>query len=256
MSGKRRLLYLFLLITVFINLGLAPLWAGDGSGGGKGQPLQVEASLPANGAVGVSNLDALTVTFNKNVVYMTVRENNQKCFSLWREQEAVPVDIIMADDQIEFEKRRDVIIKPRQPLQPGTAYRLEIAPQMESKSGVTLGAKATISFTTAGIAAKNDTETEPQSPGTVTPLPPTEPPTAVESTALPVSVSEKTDINQTDNLVQTTQKVESDNNVAVFDEPAEQPDSSAEKSPKGLFIAGTIAVALVVMGIYYLRKNK
>ena len=45
----------------------------------------------------------------------------------------------MADDQIERKKRNDVLIKPKQPLQAGTTYRVEIAPELQSKSGVTLG---------------------------------------------------------------------------------------------------------------------
>lgn len=252
MSGTKRLIYLFLLIVVFINLSLVPLWAGDGSGGGKGQPLAVVTSIPANGATGVNNLDAITVTFSKNVVYMTVRENNQKCFSLWRGQDSIPVEVIMADDQIEFDKRRDIIIKPRQPLQSGAAYQLEIAPQLESKSGVTLGEKTTISFTTAGVAANGGIESNQQSPDAVT-LPQTEPSASDLTAALPASGPEKDDVSQANNPAQT---METDNNGPAPDQLAEKANKSDGKSQKGPFITIAIAVALIIMGMAYHRKNK
>lgn len=143
---------LFLLAGVFTVTGEvhAGSGTGDGSGGGRNNPLEIVSSVPADGASGVENLEAITVTFSKNVVYMTVRKSNQQCFSLWQGTERIPTEIIMADDQVERDKRHDVVIKPLSPLEPGTAYRVEIAPAMESKSGVTLGTKKTINFTTAG----------------------------------------------------------------------------------------------------------
>ncbi|MGI6434175.1 MAG: Ig-like domain-containing protein [Syntrophomonadaceae bacterium] len=130
---------------------------GDGSGGGKLQPLAITNALPADGATGVGLSDQIKLTFSKNVVYMTVRENNRGCFSLWNGDTRVPIEVIMADDQIEREKRNDVIIKPLAKLQPGTTYRVEVEPGLESKSGVTLGQKATLSFTTAGTKASDKT---------------------------------------------------------------------------------------------------
>lgn len=126
--------------------------AGDGSGGGQQQPLMVEKAVPADGAAGVSLNPEIKITFNKNVCYMTVRENNRNCFSMWAGNTRIPIEVIMADDQVERDKRNDAIIKPKQQLNAGTEYRIEIAPNLESKSGVTLGKKATITFTTAGVA--------------------------------------------------------------------------------------------------------
>lgn len=123
--------------------------AGDGSGGGQNQPLMVEKVVPADGATGVSLNPEIKITFNKNVCYMTVRENNRNCFSMWAGNTRIPIEVIMADDQVERDKRNDTIVKPLQQLQPGTEYRIEIAPNLESKSGATLGKKATITFTTA-----------------------------------------------------------------------------------------------------------
>jgi hypothetical protein len=121
--------------------------------------LEIVDVTPADGAGGVDiDLEQIKVTFSKNIAYLTVRENNRGCVSLWAGQEPVPVDIFIADDQIERDKRNEVVIKPQQRLQPGTTYSLKIAPQMESKSGVTLGREITITFTTAGDSGEQITK--------------------------------------------------------------------------------------------------
>ena len=166
----RGLVKWFTLAAIVVTLVLNPLagnWAqggdgaGDGSGGGQNNPLVIESSVPANGAAGVASLEYIKIVFSKNVVYMTVRDKNLQCFSLWSGSQRIPAEVIMADDQIEREKRNDVLIKPKQPLQAGTTYRVEIAPELQSKSGVTLGHKAVITFTMAVGA---------QAPETVAPV--------------------------------------------------------------------------------------
>jgi len=157
----RGLIKWLLMAVMVMGLALGPMaenWAqaadgdGDGSGGGQNNPLVIESTMPANGAVGVADLEYIKIVFTKNVVYMTVRDKNMQCFSLWSGSQRIPAEVIMADDQIEREKRNDVLIKPKQPLQAGTTYRVEIAPEMQSKSGVPLGQKAVITFTMAGEA--------------------------------------------------------------------------------------------------------
>ena len=151
---KYRRIYWSLCIMLVLSLLLPGMvWAGegsgDGSGGGQQQPLVVEKVVPADGATGISLDPEIKITFNKNVCYMTVRENNRNCFSMWTGSTRVPIEVIMADDQVEREKRNDAVIKPLNKLEAGTLYRIEIAPEMESKSGVSLGKTATLSFTTA-----------------------------------------------------------------------------------------------------------
>lgn len=121
----------------------------DGSGGGQNNPLTIVNCVPADGATGVTGLQYIKIAFSKNVAYMTVRDSNMKCFSLWSDGEMIPSEIIIADDQIEREKRSDVLIKPLQPLKAGATIQVEIAPEFQSKSGVTLGKKAIITFTMA-----------------------------------------------------------------------------------------------------------
>jgi hypothetical protein len=86
-----------------------------------------------------------------------IRENNQKCFSLsTKDGSQVPIEVIMADDQTPegFEKRRDIGIRPLQPLKPGTAYVLKVSPELQAKNGMNLGSEAQVNFVTAGAAAK------------------------------------------------------------------------------------------------------
>lgn len=122
---------------------------GDGSGGGKNEPLRLDYSVPTDGASNVAVKTDITLTFTKNVVYMTVRDANSKSFSLsTAEGKPVPFEVLMADDQIEPEKKRIVVIHPRNELIPGTDYQLTIAPEFKAKSGVTLGKKVELSFQT------------------------------------------------------------------------------------------------------------
>ncbi|MDD3652600.1 MAG: Ig-like domain-containing protein [Desulfotomaculaceae bacterium] len=123
---------------------------GDGTGGGKGDSLRLVSSTPASGQQNVSLPVEIHLTFNKNVVNMTVSDINQKCFSLYTAAgSAVPIEVVLADDQVEPEKKRDISLKPLRSLQPGTEYVVRIAPELKSKSGVTLGSEVSIAFTTA-----------------------------------------------------------------------------------------------------------
>lgn len=90
---------------------------------------------------------------------MTVCKNNKKCLALYAaDGSKIPVEVIMADDQIEPEKRRDIQLKPLQSLEPATSYTIKISPELRSKSGVTVGREITVSFTTAGAAPDSVSE--------------------------------------------------------------------------------------------------
>ncbi|HBQ27176.1 MAG TPA: hypothetical protein DD791_12340 [Syntrophomonas sp.] len=153
-NNLRKALIITLALLCSIILALPVLAGqGDGSGGGKNQPLALVSSSPADGQKDIALPVEIKMTFSKNVVYMTVRDNNSKCFAMYSQDgKQVPIEVIMADDQIEFDKRQDIVVKPLQELQAGTTYMLKVAPQLESKSGVNLGKETTLSFTTAGAA--------------------------------------------------------------------------------------------------------
>lgn len=158
---------LAILVTVLLGCLLAslPVLAentGDGSGGGQDIPLDMVSSSPADGQEDIPINGDITVSFNKNVIYLLIRDANKTCFSLLTaDGTKVPVDIIMADDQTPegFEQRRDVIIRPLHELKPGTAYIVKISPELQAKNGMSLGHEDIIHFVTDGnVYQPADTE--------------------------------------------------------------------------------------------------
>lgn len=162
-------LALVVLFCLFLTLPvLAEGGSGDGSGGGHDAPLGLASSSPADGASNVAVNTQIKLTFNKNVINMSVKDNNVKCFALYNNGQQVPISVIMADDQIQPEYKREVTIAPQQSLQPGSSYTLKISPELQAKSGSVLGQEVKVSFTTAG--GKNVTPTIPKNDtGTVKP---------------------------------------------------------------------------------------
>ncbi len=144
--------FILVLSMALLALMSLPVLAGngDGSGGGQGEPLRLDSSSPYNGQTGVSLPLLINMTFNKNVINMTVSDNNRNCFSLYAaDGSKVPVEVIMADDQVEPEKKRIVSLRPLQDLKPGAAYTVKVSSALQAKSGVTLGSDLTITFITA-----------------------------------------------------------------------------------------------------------
>lgn len=91
--------------------------------------------------------------FSKNVVNMVVNENNKKCFSLMnKDGDKIPIEIQMADDQIEREKRHIIKIVVQKPLEPVKAYKIIISAELESKSGLKLEKQLEMEFVTLGVA--------------------------------------------------------------------------------------------------------
>lgn len=121
---------------------------GDGSGGGKGEPLELVSSTPGDGEKGVALDTEIRLSFSKNVINMMVKEGNLKCFSLFAENEPVEIKVVMADDQVEPEFKRDVVLVPVDGLQPDKNYTIKIAPEFQSKSGEALGKELEINFST------------------------------------------------------------------------------------------------------------
>ena len=145
------------ILTVLVLLFLSTFTAfaeggnGDGTGGGKNKPLELASSSIANGEENVSRNPEIVLTFNKNVVNFTVKDNNKKCFSMTDEDgNSVPINVIMGDDQVDPDIKRIITITPQSPLTPGTTYLLKIGGGITSKSGVQIGRDSYIAFTVAG----------------------------------------------------------------------------------------------------------
>ncbi|MBR4767016.1 MAG: Ig-like domain-containing protein [Clostridia bacterium] len=148
------LLAAVLIALTFAASSFAEGGNGDGTGGGKDKPLVLDSSSVPNGSENVSPDAEIVLTFTKNVVHFTVRENNMKCFSMTDSKgNNVPIDVIMGDDQVDPSIKRIVTIKPKSPLTPGETYLLKIGGGVTSKSGVSIGKDTYISFTVANTAA-------------------------------------------------------------------------------------------------------
>lgn len=134
---------------------------GDGSGGGKDKPLTLASCSVPNGAQNVPKNPEIVLTFSKNVVHFTVRDNNKKCFTLTDANGAdVPINVIMGDDQVDPSIKRIVTVEPKNPLAPGMKYLLKIGAGVTSKSGVSLGRDNYVSFTVAGESTTKQNTTK------------------------------------------------------------------------------------------------
>jgi hypothetical protein len=158
---KSKIYLLLILFTLTLSI-LTPaivLAEGDGSGGGQNNPLSLVSSDPSDGETDVDTNAEITMEFSKNVVNMSVRENNAKCFELKDEDSnIVPIEIIMADDQMERELRNSIIVKPVDGLKEETTYILHISSDLMSKSGANLKSDLNINFSTGGTLEKTTSD--------------------------------------------------------------------------------------------------
>ncbi len=157
------------IMLIFIFSAFAE--GGDGSGGGKDVPFQFVSSSIPNGAEDVETDTDIVLLFNKNVVNITVRENNMKCFKLKDSGgRGIPVDIIMGDDQVEptQEVKRTVTVKPKSDLSSGETYLLIISKDLQAKNGSYLGKDTYISFSTAAGSSSRPADTTSTSAARVT----------------------------------------------------------------------------------------
>lgn len=166
---------------------------GDGTGGGKGQPLVLASSSIANGAENISQTPRIVLTFSKNVVHFTVRDNNKQCFSMTDEDgNSVPINVLMGDDQVDPSIKRIVTITPQSALTPGTTYLLKIGGGITSKSGVSIGRDSYIAFTVAGEKPTTAPLTTTATPTTTTKSATTKPTTTKPTTTKPTTTKPTT----------------------------------------------------------------
>lgn len=150
---------LLLLMVLFTSIIFAG--NGDGTGGGGGtEPVTLASSSPANGATNVSPNTSIHLEFTKNVVNLSVAENNRGCFKLTDNNgKAVGIQVLMGDDQLDTTVKKIIDIQPASSLQNGMKYTLTISGNLMGKNGYSMGNTVTMSFTTQGTGkATNDLE--------------------------------------------------------------------------------------------------
>lgn len=205
-SKAKYLLFIFVLSSFFTGQIVSA--QGDGTGGNSGQPVTLVSSSIANGAAGVTLKPTIKLVFDKNIVNFTVKDNNLKCFTLHSSTGAsVPIDVIFADDQVDFADRDNAIITPKANLDQGTTYTLDVSPNLQSKSGSTLAQEVKITFTTEGTkpasnnntnVSKTTTPTKASAPNASIATPSTSKTTSAASKpAEPATTAQKTSDSQT-----------------------------------------------------------
>lgn len=186
-------LYIVLICVFIFGSGITSQAMAIMDGDGKSTALDLAESDPANGDMNVA-LDAqIKLLFNKNVVNMTIKDNNSKCFTLLdADKNEVPMDVIFADDQIEPDKKREIILKPKEVLQENMTYSVEILSGLQAKNGTSLSKTVTFSFTTIALTpeaeepqatVKNSAVTESSQPQEEKPIIEVETPTPIPEEA-------------------------------------------------------------------------
>ncbi len=142
-----------LILFIFMSV---PFSYGQESSGekkeGKSGVFDFVESVPGNSAKDVKLDGEIELLFNKNVVNFSVKDNNENCFSIKdAENKDIPIDVIFADDQVEPDKKREIILKPKKPFDENTTYTVHISPKLKAKNGDSLDRAVTITFTTLSL---------------------------------------------------------------------------------------------------------
>lgn len=135
---------------------------GDGTGGGKDEALKVEsASIEDGAAVEAGSL--ITLVFSKNVVNASVCETNKPLFSVQDENgNTIEAEIVMADDQVEPDKKNDVVIQLPSEMAEGS-YTVVAKSGITSKSGEVMKNDYTLTFTVGSKVSEETTESDTSS---------------------------------------------------------------------------------------------
>lgn len=141
---------LFLILMIIFAASVSSFGLdGDGEGGGQNQddPLILVTCNIQDNQTGVPIDTKIQLEFNKNVVNMTVAENNKKCITLSGEEgNVVPIGIQMGDDQVDPTIKRLITIVPGAALEEGKTYTLTISGDFRAKNGTSLGVPIILSF--------------------------------------------------------------------------------------------------------------
>lgn len=116
---------------------------------GNGTPLTLEAASIHSGQKQVPCLPLIQLDFNKNVVNLSVSQNNIQCFHLTdADGNTRPIKLIFPDDQLQRDVKRNIFIQPSDSLSPNTDYTLYIDSTLMAKNGTYIDQAYVIPFTT------------------------------------------------------------------------------------------------------------
>lgn len=179
---------IILILTVFLMFSLNVYAEG---GNGVSVPT-LTSSTPADGDIDVPLDQEITLVFSNNITNASVRENNINCIKLVDSNgNVIDIDVVLADDQIEPDKKRDAVIVPINPLNPNTEYSVVISPELTSKNGIQTGVETIVSFTTQAENVVTTTEDATED-------------TTVDTTQATDTSSQETVNDTTDEVPETT----------------------------------------------------
>jgi len=236
---RNKLILSFFVILLLLFSAPACSFGADqvGEGGGQNQdePLKLVSSSILNNQQNVSVKPVIQLEFSKNVVNMTVAENNKKAFLLTdKKGETVPIQIQMGDDQVDPTIKRLIQIVPEKELNQGETYTLTIQQTLTAKSGAALPEAVRITFETdgGGIKAGNDN--------------------SEDSAAGNVENSEQPEFSD-----QTLIKDETENATQPDVSDNQNLPASNEKTNRWIyFSAACFAGAVLLFGVYFYRRRK
>lgn len=254
--------YLFLMLIFLFLITSLPAFAGngDGSGGGSDNPLSLVSSYPSDGQKNIDQMVNIKLTFSKNVINMSVRDNNKKYFSILADDgSTVPIEVIMADDQIEPEKKRDVWLKPLNKLKPGTSYKVVINPELTSKSGVALGKQVTVSFATSG--QKDEPSNQHNAVANSNTVNPSGAPTANKTVAHQSQIKDNRNPgnNASDisgSTAESNSKLDNEQRQELTNKKQDNKDGKKQDIPIKLWLPFVLAIIALVSYVVLRRKGK
>lgn len=159
-----------LSIILVLSMFSAALAAGGsgGGGGGKDPVTFVGAYLTTiSGNVSTTGDEIkdrndievnplIKLVFDKNVVSLTVWENNNKAISLKdSEDKEIALNVSRIPDEGEnanADEKRHIFVSPKEPLTPEKTYSLTIDGKLMANNGTTMGQSVTITFSVAQAA--------------------------------------------------------------------------------------------------------
>ncbi len=149
MKNRVKFCTVFFLIGVFIMTMSSYATGFNAKDNGKSGEFQLVEYILQQSDKDAEVGTQIKLLFNKNVVNFKVKENNSKCFKLlYENKEIIPMDIIFADDQIEPDKKREIILEPKEALKENITYTVEISSELQAKNGSNLGEKVSFDVTT------------------------------------------------------------------------------------------------------------
>lgn len=266
---KKKLI--FLMVFTILSVNCIQVLAAD-NGDGKAVGLTLVESNPGNGAVDVSLDTQIKLIFNKNVVNLTVKDNNSKCFKLLEANNEVPIEVIFPDDQMEPDRKREITLKPLELLKENTTYKVEVSEKLQAKNGTSLGTTISFTFDTvvleppvqkleAAPAASKETTAvgtvESQAVEAVTEVSDkSDTAEAAESTqtAEAPEAAEATETIETPETAEATETIEAPEAVVVQESvPVEADTGKAAVQYLWIVIIITVAIAAIILA---LKKRK